>query len=90
MDPCPICQEELNIKESGRVTLSCSHSFHFACIGTWIATQASSDMHASCPYCRKEMHEKEVFVPLEEEESTLPREPEYVSFNLSEMKMFLT
>ena len=35
------------------------------------------------------MHEKEVFVPLEEEESTLPREPEYVSFNLSEMYIFL-
>jgi len=90
MDPCPICQEELNLKESGRVTLSCSHSFHFACIGTWIATQASSDMHASCPYCRKQMHEKEVFVPLppEEEIETL-REPEYVSFNLSEMYIFL-
>uniref|UniRef100_A0A6C0L7L1 RING-type domain-containing protein n=1 Tax=viral metagenome TaxID=1070528 RepID=A0A6C0L7L1_9ZZZZ len=90
MDPCPICQEELNIKESGRVTLSCSHSFHFSCIGTWIATQASSDMHASCPYCRKEMHEKEVFVPLEEEEVETLREPEYVSFNLSELYIFLT
>jgi hypothetical protein len=37
------------------------------------------------------MHEKEVFVPLEEEveEATLLREPDYVSFNLSEMHIFL-
>jgi len=36
------------------------------------------------------MHEKEVFVPLEEEEVETLREPEYVSFNLSEMNVFLT
>jgi hypothetical protein len=48
-------------------------------------------MHASCPYCRKEMHEKEIFVPPlpEVEVETIIREPEHVSFNLSEMNDFL-
>lgn len=49
---CPICHEAIT-KETGITTMSCSHSFHLKCIGTWILKSTS------CPCCRSEISEHE-------------------------------
>lgn len=48
MEDCPICYESVNAS-TGHCTLSCSHSFHIACLTRWSAT------NASCPMCRNAM-----------------------------------
>lgn len=53
---CPICYEEIT-EETGIVTTSCKHSYHFTCISGWFIKQEKG----SCPCCRKEMNEKEDF-----------------------------
>lgn len=65
---CSICYENIVSAETGEVKLTCSHSFHFACIAKWFSSQEKG----SCPNCRKEVSDKEDFVPLvsdEEDES---------------------
>ena len=42
---CPICYDPIT-KETGNTTLSCSHSYHLACISRWF------DTVPSCPCCR--------------------------------------
>jgi hypothetical protein len=53
---CPICYEAIT-EETGVVTTSCKHSYHFTCISGWFIKQEKG----SCPCCRKEMNEKEDF-----------------------------
>jgi hypothetical protein len=51
---CPICFETIT-KETGQVTTSCGHSFHFKCLNTWYWRQTQNeDTNESCPCCRKE------------------------------------
>lgn len=66
---CPICYEAIT-EETGVVTTSCKHSYHFTCISGWFIKQEKG----SCPCCRKDMSEKEDFpavpaYPEEEEDS---------------------
>ena len=63
---CPICYEAITA-ETGVVTTSCQHSYHFACVSGWFIKQEKG----TCPCCRKEMNEKEDFpdVPAEHESS---------------------
>lgn len=56
---CPICFETIT-KETGQVTTSCGHSFHFKCLNTWYWQQTQSEeSKESCPCCRKEPGEYE-------------------------------
>lgn len=41
-------------KETGIVTLSCHHSFHFRCIDSWFSKQVWDDLAQTCPCCRSE------------------------------------
>lgn len=51
---CPICFETITT-ETGQVTTSCGHSFHFKCLNTWYWQQSrQEDTKESCPCCRKE------------------------------------
>ncbi len=57
---CPICYESIS-KETGQVTTSCGHTFHFKCLNTWYYRQIQSNDSGqeSCPCCRKEPGEFE-------------------------------
>jgi hypothetical protein len=52
MCDCPICFDEITEK-TGKVVLSCSHSFHLACITEWFSRKQD------CPCCRAKPAEKE-------------------------------
>lgn len=56
---CPICYDTIT-KETGQVTTSCGHSFHFKCLNTWYWQQSKEEEgRESCPCCRKEPGEFE-------------------------------
>ena len=48
---CSICIEEIT-KQTGCVTLSCEHNFHFRCIDSWFTKQIFDDLPQTCPCCR--------------------------------------
>ena len=50
---CSVCFEAIT-KQTGVVTLSCEHSFHFRCIDSWFGQQVWNDNPQSCPCCRNE------------------------------------
>ena len=51
---CPICFDTIT-SETGQVTTSCGHSFHFKCLNHWYYQQLQTDTaQESCPCCRKE------------------------------------
>lgn len=78
---CPICFEQIT-KETGQVTTSCSHTFHFKCLNTWYWQQAQGeDSKESCPCCRKEPGEYELAstIPDESDKSEQQEYPEYDS-----------
>jgi hypothetical protein len=76
---CPICYEAITA-ETGVVTTSCSHSYHFTCISGWFIKQEKG----TCPCCRKEMSEKEDFPAIPDAEAESETESEY-SFEESEV-----
>lgn len=94
---CPICYEAIT-EETGVVTTSCKHSYHFTCISGWFIKQDKG----SCPCCRKEMNEKEDFpaIPAEADsnsdadsdaESEAEEESEYpeVEFTRTQLQAFI-
>jgi hypothetical protein len=56
-DSCSICRDPLNVSETGKVELSCSHTFHLACITRWFSTGGNT---RTCPICRAAPKEKEL------------------------------
>ena len=48
---CPICYDVIT-SQTGIVTTSCGHSYHFTCISSWFMTQ---EENSTCPCCRKVM-----------------------------------
>ena len=62
---CPICYSAITT-ETGVVTTSCGHSYHFACISKWFMGQDNG----TCPCCRKEMGETEDFPQAPEDEES--------------------
>jgi len=71
---CPICYSEIT-PQTGVVTTSCGHSYHFACISKWFMGQDNG----TCPCCRKEMGATEDFPPApadDEDESDYEEEGE--------------
>jgi len=86
---CPICYDEINA-QTGIVTTSCGHSYHFSCISHWYAKQEVG----SCPCCRKEAGEKEKLpeIQYEDEENSDDEEEEEfeeVEFTRAELHAFL-
>lgn len=47
---CPICIEELDLKENDKIFLDCKHWFHKSCILKWW----NSIKTMACPYCMSE------------------------------------
>ena len=65
---CSICYNEIT-SATGKVELSCSHSFHFSCLTKWFDRQKSEGADENCPMCRHEANEFEKMPePAEEEE----------------------
>lgn len=56
MTDCPICRDPLNVSETGKVELSCSHEFHLGCITRWFSSGGNT---RTCPICRAAPKEKE-------------------------------
>ena len=52
-DECSICLECISVSTTGRVEMSCSHTFHLKCIGKWL------NKNSSCPLCRTKPSEME-------------------------------
>lgn len=71
-EPCVICLESIVPCSTGRVELSCSHTFHLKCISKWIGKS-----HV-CPLCRNKLGE------YERAEDDIPREAVLQTFQLFE------
>jgi hypothetical protein len=54
MTDCSICFDSID-STTGHAKLSCGHEYHISCITEWFANLYKG----SCPYCRKEVGEKE-------------------------------
>ena len=52
---CTICFEEVSEEDDEYMKLSCGHIFHKSCIRGWL------EMHNTCPNCRAQMTDFEVF-----------------------------
>ena len=76
---CPICYEAITA-ETGIVTTSCNHSYHFSCISAWYINQDKG----TCPCCRKDMSEKEDFPDVNESVSDEEYEVEFTRTQLQE------
>lgn len=85
---CPICFEVINA-QTGIVTTSCNHSFHFACITGWYMKQEKG----TCPCCRKEMGPTEDFPNPGEQGEDSDEDSEYceeeLEFNRADLDAFL-
>lgn len=64
---CSICYNEIT-SSTGKVELSCSHSFHFSCLTKWFDRQSSEGCGQNCPMCRHEANEFEKMPEPQEEE----------------------
>jgi hypothetical protein len=56
-DCCPICRDPIDVSETGKVELSCSHEFHLSCITRWFSTGGNT---RTCPICREPAKDKEI------------------------------
>jgi hypothetical protein len=54
---CSICYDEITAA-SGKVSLGCTHEFHFSCIASWFVKQKQKELSEACPLCRQEGGEK--------------------------------
>ena len=70
---CPICYDAITA-ETGVVTTSCGHSYHFACLSGWFMQQANG----TCPCCRKGMTTTEDFPQSGEETEEESDDENYV------------
>ena len=91
---CPICYEAITA-DTGIVTTSCNHSYHFSCISGWYIKQDKG----TCPCCRKEMNKEEDFSDIlydgeesqNDEDSQFEEESQYdeVEFTRRELQDFI-
>jgi hypothetical protein len=75
---CSICYNEIT-SATGKVELSCEHSFHFSCLTKWFDHQKVQGGHENCPMCRHEANEFEKMpdAPLADEDSEDEDDEEY-------------
>ena len=75
-DECSICLECISVATTGRVEMSCSHTFHLKCIGKWLKN------NSSCPLCRNKPSEMETLeeAPLAYEIRSRINFNEYIQF----------
>ena len=55
---CAICYSPIT-PATGKLELSCSHSFHINCLTKWFVTLNMTQRTQACPYCRHESNEHE-------------------------------
>ena len=55
---CSICYAEITAA-TGKVELSCSHSYHFSCLTSWFDKQLCQGSNETCPLCRHAANEFE-------------------------------
>lgn len=78
---CSICLEDIT-KQTGCVTLSCEHVFHFRCIDVWFGKQIWEHQPQTCPCCRSEGNNldrceaEQTFIQDDEEEEEYEEEVE--------------
>jgi hypothetical protein len=72
---CPICFIAIT-KDTGVVTTSCGHSYHFSCIAPWYSKENT------CPCCRTAATTTEVMPKVEEEEEEEEDEMEFTRAGL--------
>lgn len=65
---CSICYDQITAS-TGKVELSCSHSYHFSCLTSWFKTQAGNSIEQSCPCCRHVSNEHETMKVTVDDES---------------------
>ncbi|KAJ4785429.1 RING/U-box superfamily protein [Rhynchospora pubera] len=46
---CSVCLQDFQVKQTVRILPSCQHTFHMACIDSWLI------QHGSCPLCRRDI-----------------------------------
>jgi len=51
-DDCPICFDEINIKDRSWNCKQCLKSFHKFCIDRWLSLSMISNRYSTCPMCR--------------------------------------
>ena len=56
---CAICYGPIT-PATGKLQLSCSHSFHINCLALWFETLNQTQRTQNCPYCRHESSELEI------------------------------
>lgn len=64
---CSICYNDIT-SSTGKVELSCSHSFHFSCLTKWFDRQNTEGCGQNCPMCRHQANEFEKMPDAAEEE----------------------
>jgi hypothetical protein len=72
---CAICFDDIT-QATGRVELSCSHSFHYGCLTNWFGNQMSKDIEESCPCCRHVANEHERLPDMESDSEPSSEESE--------------
>lgn len=72
---CAICYDAITAS-TGKIELSCSHSFHINCLSTWFSTQNTHLFTQTCPCCRHEMNKNEA-MPTGLDETIIDRFQEY-------------
>jgi hypothetical protein len=65
---CSICYEAIT-SSTGKVVMSCKHTFHFKCLTTWFQSQEKNELASNCPCCRHEATEYEA-MPVSSHEET--------------------
>ena len=65
---CSICYEAIT-SSTGKVVMSCDHTFHFKCLTTWFQSQEKNELASNCPCCRHEATEYEA-MPVSSHEET--------------------
>ena len=80
---CSICYDAITAS-TGKVELSCSHSYHFSCLTSWFKTQAGNSIEQSCPCCRHVSNEHETMKVTVDDESDESEDDETESESESE------
>ena len=66
---CALCHNAITAA-TGKLELSCSHTFHIRCLTTWFKEQSEHYLDQSCPCCRRKANEDEVTTLIDESHNT--------------------